>query len=1249
MASRRLLENKYQTKGMFLPLDGVPKLEPNAQLVEFLQRYVSDLECHPLFAEFLQDVVLQGQDVEHLAKEVSFWLRDPAIWTYGYMQKLFNELRKYNIWDDILPAPGSQGSGFPVGTIPPKYLPMKYTDKLDFNFDTLLDPQTADIKVDEILLGENEAARAPHVYEEVINPDDEGSDIVVDIEDEDEIEVLIGPKTRERVSARPPPGPEKVRRVWKERVDELLEIAKGISLMQTTEPDGVLPYYVIPPPPTAGGAGAATAGQPDRSGPDWNDPSTFLGHPQPPLARRLETIINFLAEEDVDRFPSWESQLESTIDYLQWLWCHDEAKQIYNAGNLTKAMFNQALNMVIAHLEFEKYHYTPTKLHLTEPDPVPLVSTRLHAFANPRDYPKRNLLSQLTQPRPSSPVNRLMIGQFGGSDTAGSTLQDHLATSQRDERELWRPRTPPSSPQFTDTEKANNLAAIEAETFDKFANTGTNRNWVRGDNVGWVNLTDVHGKIDVVLEDGEVVNPDEAQSWAKVRGAMRAGLQTMLRNFLSDENDSLDSPHKRLVLPPDAYRIKRVVEAADGPQWRPPAISDEEVIPWILREPMPYTISFKGFAEEMNPLRRVAYMEVLRDYASRRINVKLPKNVIIGGPIVWRELAGETQDSKDLLQSCITLREVLRAAYEKTPRDLLHRVVTILENSKAGKLNFSAPEGINLYPQEYATDNRTIRKVNAEELEWLRFLTTECVNLTSWKPLEPSTPKERYRLFHIFANRVKKLLDDKNPHGLFSRWDNVVEVETLLRAINAGVGTSAGHHKVQFDPYEACSHLDRMAATGHVKFDLDQAVYGKVQRPDVNFFPEHRVIWPDQARTNLERPPTVTGYICSWDSILEKGSTLPAINSGSDIHTFFQNLAFRLAWTVDLLSKQPEPKPISRKPLREALDRYRDIITRRADEFEDPAKPKTPYAWTDPRSIVHRIVEAQGQPETSVDWQVDAKAATNLLRSKIIKEVAENLTMIGGACREMAYIGDDGTTGKAEVRDIDWDFAKLSVRGEPERRLYFDVNRWPLEGKYLDDSVRNAVIMDLNVDHKQIYDPKILDPIPISYARPKLHPYVEEKVKRREGPAVFPVGDTKRQREVLERKFTTMVQNAVGINDEPTIWERIASSVNPLNYLPGARRRQERAQRPGPYDMELDERDEELPTVDPQFDPGPSFEPAVDLLSQQYLELVRKKKEEKAAREQAKRDARRARGRHSDSETNSDSEDDRRPKRRRLR
>ncbi|KAL2261370.1 hypothetical protein VTK26DRAFT_4284 [Humicola hyalothermophila] len=412
-----------------------------------------------------------------------------------------------------------------------------------------------------------------------------------------------------------------------------------------------------------------------------------------------------------------------------------------------------------------------------------------------------------------------------------------------------------------------------------------------------------------------------------------------------------------------------------------------------------------------------------------------------------------------------------------------------------------------------------MRLVDEEELRWLRLLGSgECVNRGNWRGrFVPDEPREQYKLFLIFARRVQRLLDDPNPDGLFARHDAKVTVEELLKVMNAGAD-SRPVTKFEFEPHDACCWLDRMHESGHVRFYLDPACYGVVQRPHVEFYPEHRVIWPGPQDTR-DRPGFL-GYVADWGSVIE-GGAVPDVGEGSEIWNFFMALALRLGYTIRRLSRElgrrgRQPRATPAQHLRESFQKWEQTCARL--EGADTSTP--------------------------------SPAALRELRARIIAEVSANEPMLAPA-REHRYISDDGGAQRtALVRDHSWDWASPRVTGR--QRQFWTVNRWPVGTGHLPDATERAIrLWDAHADPAQTYDPALLDPTTDPrYLRPKLRPYGGEhgyeKVVFRPGPAIYPVGDTRLQREAVEGYMLDMVHKAVGLDRDKGTWAETLAKLNPF-------------------------------------------------------------------------------------------------------
>lgn len=164
----------------------------------------------------------------------------------------------------------------------------------------------------------------------------------------------------------------------------------------------------------------------DHTGPDWEVESWYLGRRQPPLAARLDTVIKFLAEEDVDRCMHWETKFEEVTSYLKWLARDDDRHQVKNASPGTQAMFNDAVTKVKAHVLFEAHHYRPTPVEIPKPLEGPLTSARFNWLNKIHD---QSLLPSDDDPGRSSALPRSL------SDTALRKIRERIDHPQ------W---TPPS-------------------------------------------------------------------------------------------------------------------------------------------------------------------------------------------------------------------------------------------------------------------------------------------------------------------------------------------------------------------------------------------------------------------------------------------------------------------------------------------------------------------------------------------------------------------------------------------------------------------------------------------------------------------------------------------------------------------------------------------------------------------------------------------------------------------------------------
>jgi hypothetical protein len=323
-----------------------------------------------------------------------------------------------------------------------------------------------------------------------------------------------------------------------------------------------------------------------------------------------------------------------------------------------------------------------------------------------------------------------------------------------------------------------------------------------------------------------------------------------------------------------------------------------------------------------------------------------------------------------------------------------------------------------------------------------------------------------------------------------------------------------------------------------------------VTRPTYDYFPEHRVIWP-KPTDNRHRPSYHFGYIADWDAVINQGEQ-PDISEGSTIWNFFLALAFRLGYTISMLEQdrhQHPPQPIPAQNLRDSIRAW----SRTCARLERTAATTSPTATITPGTTTPGTTATTTTTPRTTTTTTAPTAATEPtprelaeLRTQLIDELHLNKTMLAPG-RVQHYFDASGTPQTVLVRDHNWDWAAVPKVGEEShshsqgkgkgkgkqekakrRRQFWSINRWPVEDSgagYLSPEAVRAVRGDVYADPAVGYDPAAVDrTTEWRYLRPKLQPYRQEKVVFRPGPAVYPVGDTRLQREVVRERMLEMVE-----------------------------------------------------------------------------------------------------------------------------
>lgn len=723
-----------------------------------------------------------------------FYLRNPEVRQYGFRDDLSLVVSEYDIWDTWTIPPGTRAT-VDYGDIPDEYRPAGLPQDPAMGVPSPKSMKTTPLlqrRARSTATGETQepdvALKASELKRWRLTPIP-GRENEVDDE---------RPPKRQRSSSSPTAGRDEgssgINR------EALLETFRRLRSI----PSGSMATDAATRAETAR---AGVSDLADRTGPDWTHDSSYKGSRQPPLAVRLKNAITFLADEDVDRDPQWKPRFAELCDYLSWLAHDDEAYQLGKASRSTRALFDEAVDMAKAHVLFEKHHYEPTYLDspfVVRPTGLdgsgasnPIRSTRLdwtgvvHDWPapSPAPPPRRNDLPTRLYPRQPIFVNPI----------ADPDKKIHQRFIQHTKR-YWE----------QNDESPTNLAHIEGEAFFKYVALGAAETTKFDEETGQTRLP-----------DGRLVVPGSEIDWAREQGARRAGLQNLLRDFENKEHRSLPNTRcQRVVLPTPASKVVAIRAKTAGPQWKPVALKRSKLPPHPLETHL-YTFFYRKFFRHLTKLREAALLETEQAYGKAEDWVTLPRNVAAAGPFVLRSIDPKTQANQDLLAKCLTTVKVLEAEVMRASRPLLDRMMELIELGMDGGFVHDVPEDVKLAADEWELNGpqwkEAPRRVNDEDIKWLRFLATESVNDGTWEGrFVPDEPKEKYKLFQIFARRVKKLLDDRNPESLFNRHE-VVTVEQLLEATNAGYASSAVE-KCNFHPYDACAWLNRMRLSGHVRY-----------------------------------------------------------------------------------------------------------------------------------------------------------------------------------------------------------------------------------------------------------------------------------------------------------------------------------------------------------------------------------------------------------------------------------------------
>lgn len=888
------------------------------------------------------------------------------------------------------------------------------------------------------------------------------------------------------------------------------------------------------PPPAPGGIPTGPPGadgsvssplQPSPS--DMLDSFMYNGQVQPPVGTRLREIMILLDEGDIDREMHWETWIKETQEFLEAL----ERGEVTAIGPETALMVRQALEKIQAHNIFNETHYganTGNKIitadMITAPKPrlkyngkLPLILGRDrkdNEHLQPEDFP--------THPRTEMVVNDQWLTDV--ERQAGLTEEkraDRQAGLSRDEEEWWR------LAQFQ-TPAPNNAALRQEQTFDQcIAHDGI------GFKGGWVD-TQVKSDGSLIRElfNGDQLG-DGKDCYARERAVRRAGLQTALRQFNSNENRVANTPWRRVRLPlsPEEVAIMRKNTGA-GPERK---YELTKLQPHQFQatdgknDPQGFTANMAKFWADQNRDMAAAREEVLS-----RMGFGLPTAAASGqagqgppsvlpptslwGAYVDSGLSAEDEYHRQMLKEMRTTRKLFEREMKIAPRNLLKDMNTLYQQGLDGLNDTYVPHGgqqerrpNSLTDRDFVTSRgmHLTRDLDKMEIYWIRFLLTQSITPEMTKELEP-----RASLFILFADKLASIFNDVSD-PLFPDSVTKVSVEDLIDYIHDRAEGPV--QRIKFYAHDVQMWLERLHSQGRCRYQEDWRCYGWVMRPIPSCHPEQLVRWSPEDITRHRRRPYKRNEdvvlvprfdrLRNWHSVVRRGLQ----NSPLDqrVEDFFLVLAYRWgAYMGKMVGAEGLEQQWKTQPARPSGEMSRAIGDYKV-EFDRITQ------WNNaPNNPLIRLVKATLNDKANDDT-LTAEASLQLIRDNIINEAVKNDSVLWPARSANDYL--DPLDEK--VRPKVWGWARPEVRGKSKR--FFSVNRWPVQ---LQTQKRQGIITrDEDLDTDLLWKPALEDPTPSKYYRPKARPYVDEKVQFRAGHRNFLIGDTPHQKQVvIDRMFAQM-------------------------------------------------------------------------------------------------------------------------------
>lgn len=604
-------------------------------------------------------------------------------------------------------------------------------------------------------------------------------------------------------------------------------------------PPRIIPDYTTPVPP-------AETVDPDelqrgvtrldRSGREWTEDTAYKGTRQPPLGVRLEHMLNFLREEDVDRCSGWEDKLGEIEEWVRARgWNDSEVEggkgegEEKGVGTQTANMIEDVMRKVRAHRLFEADKYgnvgggqgIKREGEVARPRRGRRTGVRdgraIELGEKLEDEERRRVLVAApervhTQFRPVESVENDEFGE----------VNFFLKRLNESEKAFWNANPDSDGREeylFNLENAAYEACSAPAGPLARFKTKG--------------------GKGALILPpEEELPPPPEAlpeeeqqeldarlRKHATERGARRAALQGALRCFTNTEQTRARTEWNRVVPAVEQETLDEARWDVDrNYQWQPPTL-DRDTAPARLGklETMPYTVAWRLHRKWLADLAEDVRKDLNEKNAHTRGWATVPKGVAYGGPFVWRMVDPEVQEQQDLLKECeAVLKAILRSPKSGADGGDKSVLQGVKHYALMGTDGHYGASGSELVPEELELElgdndkasfrRRLTEPVNKEELKWLGFLAGKSVN----KPMLEATEQSQFVLYSIFATRLEKAMDDRRETALFLHPYNWRTIEELLRVINRAADQS--DKEVRFTAFQARYFLERAQEQGLCRY-----------------------------------------------------------------------------------------------------------------------------------------------------------------------------------------------------------------------------------------------------------------------------------------------------------------------------------------------------------------------------------------------------------------------------------------------